>query len=143
MKPALIALLAPFAPTAFAAQQPDIVVEAPEARVEIERILEADNLDVERLSPREVVGIMEAIERGNAPNDFWEVYQQHLRAWQLFADLVDTVLRQKGESAFAEREEELAQAEEAVNATFDVVERIALRYGARMPVPPGKRVPVA
>lgn len=137
--PALLALFAPAA--AAAAQQPDIVVNGEVARVEIERILEADNLDADRLSPREVVEIMAGIERGRAPEDFWEAYQMHLRAWRQFADVVDAILAQQGESAFAEREEELAQAEQAVDATFGVVEALARRYGARLPVPPGERLP--
>lgn len=133
---AILALLAAVTPALAAAQEQEIVVEAEAHRAAIERILEADNLDTARMTPREVVEAMGGIERGHAPEDFWNAYQAHLRAWERFAGLVEQVQRQYGESTFVEGMEELAEAEDAVNATFDSVERIARRYGARIPVAP-------
>ena len=43
--------------------------------------------------------------------------------------------RRQGGNPVREREE-LAKAEQAIDATFDEVERIARRYGARLPTPP-------
>lgn len=133
---AVMALAMLLTPALAAAQDQEITVQADSHRVAIERILEADNLDTGRMTPREVVETMGGIERGHAPDDFWDAYQVHLRAWERFAGLVEQVQRQYGESTFTEGMEELAEAENAVNTTFDAVERIARRYGARIPVAP-------
>jgi hypothetical protein len=131
--PAFAALLAP---AAAIAQEPDIVVRAESPRAEIERILDADNLDTGRLTPREVTEIMMGIARGRAPEDFWSAYQLHVRAWARLADAVDRVQPQTGAgSAFPEGRDELAAAAVAIETTFDEVERIALRYHARLPAP--------
>ena len=111
------------------------------ARAEIERILEADNLDTGRLNPREVADTIASIARGRAPEDFWQAYQAHVRAWRQFAELVERAVRQQGESTFIEGEEELVAAERAIDTTFDEVERIARRYGARIPVQPANLIP--
>lgn len=111
------------------------------ARSEIERILQADNLDTSRMNPREVAETIATIGRGRAPEDFWQAYQAHVRAWRRFAELVERALRQQGESTFIEGEEELEAAGRAIDTTFAEVERIARRYGARIPVQPGNVIP--
>ena len=121
-------------PAAAVAQAPDIVVRGEAARAEIERILEADNLDSARLTPREVVEIMSGIARGGAPEDFWNAYQRHVQAWARLADVVDRAQAQQGESTFVEQNE-LAGAVAAIGASFDEVERIARLYHARLPRP--------
>ena len=60
----------------------DIVVQSSAARPAIERILRADNLDVDNLPAREVADTMADIPRGVAPLDFWQAYREHVRAWQ-------------------------------------------------------------
>jgi hypothetical protein len=131
---ALIAVLVPQSPAAAAAQQADIVVQGRVQRAEIERILEADNVDTSRLSEREVADIVGGIERGRAPQDFWLAYRAHVRAWNRLADAAEKAADGLGKSLF--EAEELVKAEQAVDATFDDVERIARAYGARLPIPP-------
>src|SRR6195952_5997726 len=131
---ALAALLAPAAATA-QEQQQDIVVHADTARAEIERILNADNLDTSRLSPREVVEIMSGIERGRAPQDFWSAYQLHVQAWANLADAADSVQGQQDGPASTFGLDGLGAAETAVGTTFDEVERVARAYHARLPAP--------
>ena len=75
--------------------------------IEIERILEADNLDTSQLSPRDVVEIVSGIERGRAPQDFWDAYQLHVQAWTRLADMVDLIQRQQAGSTFIEGIDEL------------------------------------
>jgi hypothetical protein len=119
-------------PTAAAGAQPqgqsDIVVRGSVARAEIERVLEADNVDTVKLSTMAVWQIISAIPRGRAPEDFWRAYQAHVGAWEERA-----ALEQQGAAAPLE---ELIAAERRINRTFDEVERIARRYGANMPAPP-------
>jgi len=138
MIPRLLALAfaALLVPAQGTAQDSDIVVRGDTARTEIERILNADNLDTARLSPREVADQVARIERGRAPEDFWSAYQLHVRAWARFADSIDRAQRAQGESTFGEGMEEVEAAERAIGTTFDEVERIARRYGARLPRPP-------
>ena len=131
---ALAALLAPAAATA-QEQQQDIVVHAETARAEIERILNADNLDTVQLSPREVVEIMSGIERGRAPQDFWSAYQLHVQAWANLADAADSVQGQQDGPAATFGLDGLEAAETAVGTTFDEVERVARAYHARLPAP--------
>jgi len=116
---ALLALSAPVA-----AQESEIVVEAPLHRTEIERILEADNLDLASMTPREVAETMARIPRGRAPDEFWARYQGHVRAWKWCAALVDDD---------RVHSHDVSEAKGLVNATFDDVERIAESYGARLP----------
>jgi hypothetical protein len=127
---ALLALLVLPVP-AGAAQEPDIVVHGGVARAEIERILTADNVDTSRLSEREVADIVGRVERGHAPQDFWLAYRAHVHAWERLADAAQRA--SQGESRF--KAEELVKAEQAIDATFDEVERIARAYGARLPIP--------
>lgn len=115
---------AALSPGGAAAQQPEIVVAASLHRLEIERILAADHLDLSRMRPREVAEAMARIPKGRAPDDFWDRYQGHLRAWQWYAALAAN----PGVNGH-----DVLDAEAMVNATFDEVERIALRYGARLP----------
>jgi hypothetical protein len=109
---------------AAAAQEPQIVVERSRDRLEIERVLQADNLDLGSMSPREVAEAMARIPRGRAPDEFWARYQGHVRAWQWYAALASTA---------GVNGHDVVEAEALVNATFDDVERIALSYGARLP----------
>lgn len=106
------------------AQEPEIVVEAPLYRLEIERILEADNLDLASMSPHEVAETMARIPKGRAPDEFWARYQGHVRAWQWYAALKDDI---------RVHPHDVSEAEYLVDATFDDVERIAESYGARLP----------
>ena len=132
----LLSLAALTAAAPARAQDQDIVIRAESPRVEIERILEADNLDTARLTPREVAEIMSGIVRGRAPDDFWSAYQLHVGAWARLAEAVDRVQPEtRAGSAFGDGEDELAAAAAAIETTFDEVERIALRYHARLPRP--------
>lgn len=116
---ALLALSAPAA-----GQEPEIVVEAPLHRTEIERILEADNLDLVSLTPHEVAETMARIPKGGAPDEFWARYQGHMRAWQWYAALKDDD---------RVHSHDVSEAKGLVNQTFADVERIAESYGARLP----------
>ena len=109
-----------------AAQEPEIVVEAPLHRTEIERILEADNLDLATMTPREVAETLARIPRGGAPDEFWARYQGHVRAWWSYAALKDDD---------RVHSHDVSEAKDMVNQTFDDVERIAESYGARLPEP--------
>ena len=121
----LFGLLAalPFA-GAVAAQGPEIVVEAPTLQQEIERILAADNIDPASLTAREVAEALERIPRGYAPDDFWDSYRRHVRAWRRYAN---------AETSPRLTADEFLRIERAINETYDDAERIALRYGARPP----------
>ncbi|MEO7177530.1 MAG: hypothetical protein ABIW83_01680 [Allosphingosinicella sp.] len=128
----LLTFLAFPLPAAAAAQEADIVVRGDVARHEVERILDADNVDTSRLTADEVAETIAAIERGRAPEDFWAAYHAHVRAWQRLAEAEARLLRQPAR---------IEQAEQAIEATFDEVERIARSYGARLPTPPGAVAP--
>ena len=132
----LLALAALAAPAAAAAQDQEVVVRGETARGEIERILEADNLDTARLDPSEVVEIIAGIARGGAPEDFWNAYQQHVLAWARLAEAVNEVRQHQADAAFADGQDELTAAAAAIGTTFDEVERIARVYHARVPRPP-------
>jgi hypothetical protein len=134
---AMLVLLAPPLAATAAAQNPDIVVRGDVARSEIERILRADNLDTSRLGPREVADSIGAIERGRAPDDFWLAYRAHVTAWVRLAEAEDAVRLRPGPAASAE----LEKADQAIDSTFDDVERIARLYGARLPTPPWAILP--
>ena len=129
---ALLALLMLPMPAFPAAQDSDIVVDGGVQRAEIERILAADNVDTSRLSEREVADSIARVERGRAPQDFWLAYRAHVLAWKRLADAVERA--PKSGSRFYS--EERVRAEQAIEATFDEVERIARSYGARLPTPP-------
>lgn len=121
-----------------AERDPAIVVEGQALqRLEIERILEADNLDTSRLSTRDVLEAMRAIPRGRAPDDFWAAYRAHVRAWERFAAAEARLeALQGGKSGDAAAAiAAMQEADLAIETTFDEVERIARRYGARIPVP--------
>ena len=127
--------LAPFAAAAGVAQQADITVTAIPARIEIERILTSDNVDTESLGTRGVATAIAGIVRGQAPLDFWLVYGMHVAAWEQLADAEDRLSAAQDAPA---RDHWMAQADRAnraIEATFTEVERIARRYGAKMPVP--------
>src|SRR4051812_8568405 len=100
-------------PATAMAQEPDIVVRADVARAEIERILAADNLDTASLSPREVADMLVGIERGSAPEDFWNAYEQHVEAWQNLAAEIDQLQQSRSDSALFP-DEELERAEGAI-----------------------------
>jgi hypothetical protein len=136
---ALLALLALPLPAAASAPESDIVVRGDVSRVEIERILAADNVDTSQLSEREVADAIASVRRGRAPEDFWTAYRAHVLAWERFADAVEKARREEGESRF--EAEDLRKAEQGIEATFDEVERIARAYGARLPTPPWAILP--
>ena len=134
---ALIALLSVGAPTsAAAAQQPEIVVRGDAARMEIERILDADNVDTTQLSANEVAEAIAGIKRGRAPEDFWAAYRAHVDAWARLAEL-EAAARGR-DVPRPEDEAAIVMAQHAIEASFDEVERIARQYGARLPTPPWK-----
>ena len=135
MRIVLPILAALAAPAAAVAQDQDIVVRGETPRAEIERILEADNLDTAQMDPSEVVEIMAGIARGQAPEDFWNAYQQHVLAWARLAEVVNQVRQHQGDAAFGDGMDELAGAQAAIGTTFDEVERIARLYHASLPRP--------
>jgi hypothetical protein len=113
----------------------EVVVQNSAAVPAIERILNADNLDVARLSPREVADAMAEIPRGRAPDDFWTAYQLHVRAWQDYADARDAARVITSPTDIDHRPDGAAieDARKRINSTFDEVETIARRYHARIP----------
>lgn len=137
----LLAALASFPAPAAAAQNQEIVIRGEIARMEIERILREDNLDSDRLGTDAVVEIMSAIQRGQAPGDFWNAYQAHVRAWQRYAQAETWIRGQEG-ATFIDGLDEYEAAGEAIDSTFDEVVRIARRYGARLPAPVGDRLDI-
>jgi hypothetical protein len=115
----------------------DIVVQSSAARPAIQRILEADNLDVDRLPAVEVAARMQEIRRGVAPADFWVAYQDHVRAWTDYAEAKARARRSDPlQIDGAPDGRAIAAARQRINATFDVVEAIAKRYGAWPPRTP-------
>ena len=132
-------------PAAAASPEPGIVVTGQQARAEIERILDADNLDTGQLSARDVAEVMENIPRGRAPDDFWEAYQAHVHAWEQLAAAEESASAStSGDNADNGDDSDdddtadsadVRQAQAAIESTFDEVTRIAGRYGARLPVP--------
>jgi ubiquinone biosynthesis protein UbiJ len=131
---AFLAILAWPVPAPTVAQAPEIVVRGDIARVEIERILGADNVDTFKLRPREVADLIAQIPRRRAPQDFWSAYRAHVQAWQRLADATETA-RHGSVST------DIEAVAEAIDTTFDEVERIARRYGAQLPLPVGRRLP--
>jgi hypothetical protein len=121
----LLGLLAALSPSGEAAAQgSEIIVEAPTLQQEIERILAADNIDPTNLTAREVADALERIPRGYAPDDFWDSYRRHVRAWRRYAN---------AETSPGLTYAEYLRIEEAINDTYEDAERIALRYGAHPP----------
>jgi hypothetical protein len=132
LKLALLALPALSLPAIVAAQGSDIIVEGGVKQAEIERILAADNVDTSKLSEREVADAIRRVKRGRAPQDFWLAYRAHVLAWERLADAVEGA----GREGPRFKAKEVVRAEQAIEATFDEVERIARSYGARLPTPP-------
>ena len=130
---ALMSLAAPVSAASATAQDSEIVVRGDSSRTEIERILEADNLDTSRLGSREVADSIAAIRRGRAPEDFWLAYRDHVEAWRLLAEAESRARNRPFPTP--EGAEAAAKAERAIEESFDEVERIARRHGARLPVP--------
>jgi hypothetical protein len=121
---------------AVTAAEPDIVVRRSAAQPAIERILKADNLDVDALAPREVAQQMQSIQQGAAPAAFWQAYRAHVRAWIRYADALEAAGRRApGEPAPPGTEWAVGEARSAINATFDAVEALARQHGARIPLP--------
>ena len=112
-------------------------------RMEIERILNADNVDTSQLTPRQVADTIQAIRRGRAPDDFWTAYQAHVRAWATMAAASERLERLANAKASlqADAMADMTEAQAAIESTFDEVERIAGSYGAAMPAPPGTPLP--
>lgn len=75
------------------AAESDVVITRSAATPAIERILNADNVDIDALSPREVASAMARIQRGAAPAAFWRAYQAHVRAWTAYADALDAIAK--------------------------------------------------
>ena len=113
----------------------EVIVRGSAARPAIERILTADNLDIDRLSPREVADTMAEIPRGRAPGKFWSAYQKHVRAWQDYADAQDKSRAATSPTDIDNRPDgvAIANARKRINITFDEVETIAHEYRARVP----------
>ncbi len=132
-----------FALSLFALQFPtpvkgeDVIVQSSAARPAIQRILEADNLDIDRLPAGEVAARMREIGRGAAPLEFWAAYQEHVRAW---TDYAEARARARGADPLQVPDvpdgRAIAVARRRINATFDLVEAIAKRYGAWPPRTP-------
>jgi hypothetical protein len=119
-----------------AVTEPEIVVRRSAAQPAIERILKADNLDIDRLSAREVSDRMKEIQQGASPDAFWQAYQAHVAAWTDYADALDAVSKLRpGEPRPAGSEWAVGRAKARINRTFETVELIARRYGARVPLP--------
>ena len=133
----IAALLIMMVPSIAAAQNEDVIVRADPARIEIERILVADNLDTGMLGPRAVADTIAGIERGRAPDDFWSAYQAHVQAWQQLANAEDRArIARDDPTSLQDWAADVARAGLQIETTFDEVERIARLYGARLPVPP-------
>ena len=148
VRPALLAFLALGIPAATPAQVrtqdgEEIVVNSAAARAEIERILNEDSLTSRQPTPREVVEQMTGIERGRAPQDFWAAYQLHVQAWERYAGLVEQTGRSsQGDPSYG-LDGDAGEAQQAISTTFAEVERIARRYGARLPTPPVNPLEIA
>jgi predicted RNA-binding Zn ribbon-like protein len=135
----IAAFLVSLAPGTSWAQDGEIVVRGTAAKAEIERILIADNLNPETMSTRDIADTIAGIERGRAPKDFWTAYQAHVRAWQRLAAAEEEAQRTVNDpGAFRDVAVKLVAAEQQIESTFDEVERIALSYGAKMPIPPSE-----
>ena len=137
----LLALVAvPVAAQPSATEGTELVVRGDAVtRMEIERILNADNVDVSSLTARQVAEAIAAIPRGRAPRDFWTAYQAHVRAWADYAAAEERLgsLGMSVKPQISERAmRAAAEAEQATNSSFEEVERIAALYGVRMPTPP-------
>jgi len=118
------------------AAEPDIVITRSAAVPAIERILAADNLDVDTLSPQEIAAAMRDIRQGAAPREFWVAYQAHVKAWNDYAAALDAAaMRKPGELAPTGSEWAVGEARTRINATFDEVERLARLRGATIPLP--------
>ena len=125
-------LLIPMASAAGAAPgQAEIVVRADIARAEIERILNADNLDREAMNPQDIADALASIPRGHAPEDFWQAYQEHVDAWMRLAELTESGPIDEEGIPF----DALENAGLAISLTFGQVQLIALTYGAKLPLP--------
>ena len=136
------AFLIGLSPVVANAQDEGIVVHGDAAKVEIERILNADNLNTGSLGARFVAETISGITRGRAPLDFWTAYQAHVRAWYGLANAEEQARGMPEDLASAADSAALVvDAERQIAQTFDEVERIAISYGARMPVPPMEVVP--
>ena len=109
-----------------------MTVRASAALPAIERILKADNIDIDRLSPAEVATRMEEIEQGAAPREFWAAYQVHVRAWRAYATALQAS-RSSDPRSLDGSAGSATEARSAINRSFAVVEAIARRYGARIP----------
>jgi hypothetical protein len=122
-----------------ASPPPEVVVRASAARPAIERILRADNLDVEHLPARDVADIMSDIPRGGAPIDFWTACQAHVRAWQDYADAKERARRASPTDIDSAPDgAAIADARKRISSTFGLVEKIARQYGARLPARSGQ-----
>jgi hypothetical protein len=143
MEPVVVPAKLLFALSLFALQLPapingeDVVVQGSASRPAIQRILEADNLDIERLPAGEVAERMREIGRGAAPVEFWAAYQAHVRAWTDYAEAKARARRADPlQVDDAPDGRAITDARRRINTTFDVVEAIAKRYRAWPPRTP-------
>ena len=128
----VLILMTPMASAAYAAPAPaEIAGHADVARAEIERILNADNLDRQAMNPQAIADALAAIPRGRAPEDFWQAYQEHVEAWMRLAELTESGPIDEEGIPF----DALQNAGFAISLTYGQVQLIALSYGAKMPMP--------
>ncbi len=92
---------------------------ADEQRAEIERILREDLQAGSSDGNAEVLAGMEAIQRGQAPDDFWDAYQAHVGQGRRVLRLENSVIREAAEAA-----------EELYWDSYRDLVKIARRYGA-------------
>ncbi|HEV7280167.1 MAG TPA: hypothetical protein VGN57_08145 [Pirellulaceae bacterium] len=125
----------------------------------IERVLEADrSASAEADGPGETAANMRAIELEGTPADFQNAYRQHIAAWQRSSDVhdeaedwverfapgeatphdalytTDLAVELSAEAQSRRRTLQLsrANAQDAIEATFHAVERVAEQHGARV-----------
>ena len=113
-----IAIACAAAPASAQATDNEIVVRSVSSRAEIQRILDADNVDTLNLDTRSVADGMALIERGRAPEDFWAAYQTHVRAWEKLADAEDQArIMAQDPGKMPEATALVAEAQEQIEAT--------------------------
>lgn len=108
----------------------------------IQRVLQEDQGAGSHDDPAEVVARMKAISMTGCPADFREAYYDHIRAWQMKRDVkaaldgitpaegfLDGAIKVLGVAALATRDLDASQ---QISTTFRDVERLAVRYGARL-----------
>lgn len=114
----------------------------------IESVLAQDALTTEEAtSVAEIVQRMKSIDTSDCPADFREAYYRHIRAWQGMAEQVASEPQSFGEGflyglikgfegdytgGLGEINEARNYCSQQIKTTFQEVEAIAIRYGARL-----------